>query len=109
MGKFFLMSAAVFFSCGIVAQADEAAFNTGKISAMFDNCPSWELTDEGGRGPWVYLMDKFGEMDEFAAGRADSMKYIDGKDKAELEQDCEEWLKSIRAGGIMYFKKRVAN
>lgn len=76
---------------------------------MFDNCPSWELTGEAGRGPWAYLMNTYGGTDEFAAGWADSMKYIDGKDKAELELDCEEWLKSIRAGGIMYFKKRVAD
>ena len=105
MHKQLMVAAATVLSCGLPAQADEAAFNTGKISAIHDNCPSWQLTEDAKNGPWSYLVDKYAQTEDFAAGRADAMKLIEGRDKAALEQDCEDWFESMRAGGIRYFER----
>lgn len=101
-----LVASLAFLSCSFVAHADDAAFNTGKISAILENCPAWKLTEDAANGPWPYLVGQYGETDEFAAGRADSMKYIQSRSGEELKQDCEEWFQAMYASGIRYFERR---
>ena len=106
MSKRYVIGCIAFLSCDFAAHADDAAFNTGKISAILENCPDWKLTEDAARGPWPYLIEEYGETDDFVAGRADSLKYIQSRDNAELKQDCEEWFESMYANGIRYFERK---
>lgn len=106
MSRILAFACVAFVSCNVVAYADEAAFNTGKISAILENCPDWKLTEDAARGPWPYLIEEYGETHDFVAGRSDALKYIRSRDNAELKQDCEEWFESMYANGIRYFERK---
>lgn len=106
MSKKVLLASLAVLSCSFVAHADEVAFNTGKVSAILENCPAWKLTEDAANGPWSYLIDEYGETDDFTEGRADTLEYIQSRDNAELKQDCEEWFEAMYASGIRYFVRR---
>jgi len=101
-----MVACVAFLSCNFAAHADDAAFNTGKISAILENCSAWKLTEDAANGPWPFLIGEYGETDEFAAGRAESLKYIQSRTGAQLKQDCEEWFVSMHSNGIRYFERK---